>query len=159
DFVTDRDVRFDGDEQGRRIAAGVKSYDAAPATHLAEVSLGDAIYANMIMLGFAWQKGVIPVSSRALYRAIRLNGVETEANLQAFELGRMAAHDPASRGAPEAAVATPETMSLDTLIAHRAAELEAYQDRAYARRYLDRIEKIRALGDEALTRAAAISLF
>ena len=50
----------------------------------------------MIMLGFAWQKGVIPVSSRALYRAIRLNGVDAEANLQAFELGRKAAHDPAA---------------------------------------------------------------
>ena len=59
-------------------------------------NLGDAIYANMIMLGFAWQKGVVPVSSRALYRAIRLNGVDAEANLQAFELGRKAAHDPAA---------------------------------------------------------------
>src|SRR5215218_6245928 len=86
DFVTDRDVRFDGDAQGRRIAAACKSYDSAPATHLAEANLGDAIYSNMIMLGFAWQKGQIPVSSRALYRAIRLNGVEAEANLQAFEL-------------------------------------------------------------------------
>ncbi|MDX9998765.1 MAG: indolepyruvate ferredoxin oxidoreductase family protein [Phenylobacterium sp.] len=159
DFVTDRDIRYDAAAFARRIAAATKSFDACPAQMLAETRLGDAIFGNMIMLGFAWQKGVIPVSSRALYRAIRLNGVETEANLQAFELGRMAAHDPASRGAPEAAVATPETMSLDQLIAHRAAELEGYQDRAYVRRYLDRIEKIRALGDEALTRAAAISLF
>ena len=64
--------RFDADEQGKRIAAATKSYDAAPASHLAETNLGDAIYANMIMLGFAWQKGVIPISSRALYRAIKL---------------------------------------------------------------------------------------
>ena len=53
----------------------------------------------MIMLGFAWQKGVVPVSSRALYRAIRLNGVEAEANLQAFELGRKAAVDPVDAAA------------------------------------------------------------
>ena len=63
---------------------------------LAEEKLGDAIFANMIMLGFAWQKGLIPVSARALYRAINLNGVEAEANLQAFEIGRIAAYDPAS---------------------------------------------------------------
>lgn len=163
DFVTDRDVRFDADEQGRRIAAAAKSYDAAPASHLAETNLGDAIYANMIMLGFAWQKGVIPVSSRALYRAIRLNGVEAEANLQAFELGRKAAHDPSARGKREDDVPTPETLPLDDLIAHRARELTAYQNKAYADRYLAKIETVRraeaALGSEALTRAAAISLY
>lgn len=163
DFVTDRDVRFDADEQGRRIAAATKSYDAAPASHLAETGLGDAIYANMIMLGFAWQKGVIPVSSRALYRAIRLNGVEAEANLQAFELGRKAAFDPTARGKREDDVPTPETMPLDELIAHRARELTAYQSKAYADRYLARIEKVRAaeapLGSTDLTRAAAVSLY
>ena len=83
-------MRFDADAQARRITAAVKSYDAMPAQHLAVNQLGDAIYANMMMLGFAWQKGVIPISSRALYRAIRLNGVDAEANLQAFELGRNA---------------------------------------------------------------------
>ena len=163
DFVTDRDVRFDGDEQGKRIAAAVKSYDSAPASHLAETNLGDAIYSNMIMLGFAWQKGVVPVSSRALYRAIRLNGVEAEANLQAFELGRKAAFDPAARGKRDDDVPTPETMPLDELIGHRVRELTAYQDAAYARRYLDRVEKVRAaeapLGSQALTRAVAVSLY
>jgi indolepyruvate ferredoxin oxidoreductase len=163
DFVTDRDVRFDADEQGRRIAAATKSYDAAPASHLAETGLGDAIYANMIMLGFAWQKGVIPVSSRALYRAILLNGVEAEANLQAFELGRKAAFDPTARGKREDDVPTPETMPLDELIAHRARELTAYQNKAYADRYLAKVERVRAaeasLGSTDLTRAVAVSLY
>ncbi|MBI1200138.1 MAG: indolepyruvate ferredoxin oxidoreductase family protein [Phenylobacterium sp.] len=164
DFVTDRDVRFDADEQGRRITAAVKTYDAAPATHLAEANLADAIYANMIMLGFAWQKGVIPVSSRALYRAIRLNGVEAEANLQAFELGRKAAHDPAARGPREDDVPTPQTMPLDELINGRAAELRAYQNDAYADRYLQKVGKVRAaeqaLGSSTdLTRAVAVSLY
>ena len=163
DFVTDRDVRFDADEQGRRLAAAVKSYDAMPAQNLAVENLGDAIYGNMIMLGFAWQKGVIPVSSRALYRAIRLNGVDAEANLQAFELGRKAAQDPAARGKREDDVATPETMGLDELIAHRTKELTAYQSAAYARRYADQVGKIRTaeapLGSEALTRAVAVNLY
>jgi indolepyruvate ferredoxin oxidoreductase len=163
DFVTDRDVRFDGDAQGRRIAAAVKSYDAAPAAHLAEEQLGDAIYANMIMLGFAWQKGLLPVSSRALYRAIRLNGVDAEANLQAFELGRKVAHDPAARGPREDETPTPETLPLDMLIERRAADLAAYQDEAYARRYLTQVKAVAEaeapLGSEALTRAAAVNLY
>ncbi|MFN9847799.1 MAG: indolepyruvate ferredoxin oxidoreductase family protein [Alphaproteobacteria bacterium] len=164
DFVADRDVRFDADEQGRRIAAATKSYDSAPASELAVNHMGDAIYANMIMLGFAWQKGVIPVSSRALYRAIKLNGVEAELNLQAFELGRKVAVDPTVAASAEVATPTPETMPLDQLIASRAEELTAYQNRAYATRYLKRIEAIaaaeRALGDtDDLTRAAAVSLY
>jgi len=163
DFVTDRDVRFDSDAQARRIQAAVKSYDSVPAQTLAVDQLGDAIYGNMIMLGFAWQKGVIPVSSRALYRAIRLNGVDAEANLQAFELGRKAAHDPSARGKRQDDVPTPETMPLDELIQHRARELTAYQDAAYARRYLDRVERVRtaeakAGGSGALARAAAVNL-
>ena len=117
----------------------------------------------MIMLGFAWQKGVVPVSSRALYRAIRLNGVEAEANLQAFELGRMAAHDPDARGPREDDVPTPETMSLDELINGRAGELRAYQNDAYADRYLTKVGKVRAaeasLGSTELTHAVAVSLY
>ena len=163
DFVTDRDVRFDGDEQGRRIAAAVKSFDAMPAQNLAVNNLGDAIYGNMIMLGFAWQKGVIPVSSRALYRAIRLNGVDAEANLQAFELGRKAAHDPAQRGKREDDVPTPETMPLDDLIAHRERELIAYQSPAYAKRYVEQVMRVRAaeaqFGSEGLARAVAVNLY
>lgn len=91
DFVSDRDVRFDAGLMSRKIKAATKTYDECPAHHLAESNFGDAIYANMIMVGFAWQKGLIPLSSRAVYRAIRLNGVQAEANLQAFELGRRVA--------------------------------------------------------------------
>ena len=161
DFVTDRDVAFDAAAQARRIAAAVKSYDQAPAHSLAEQELGDAIYANMIMLGFAWQKGVIPISSRALYRAIRLNGVDAEANLAAFELGRKAAAEP-DQLATARPPATPDALSLDELIARRAEDLAAYQNAAYARRYLEQMARVRAaeapLGSEALTRAAAVSL-
>ena len=117
----------------------------------------------MIMVGFAWQRGVIPVSSRALYRAIKLNGVDAEANLQAFELGRRVAHDPTSIAVKEDKVATPETMPLDDLIAHRIKELTAYQNAAYAQRYADKVAKVRAaeagIGGEALTRAAAVNLY
>jgi indolepyruvate ferredoxin oxidoreductase len=163
DFVTQRDARFDSQAMARRLAGACRSYDACPAVNLAEHKLGDAIYANMIMLGFAWQKGLVPVSSRALYRAIRLNGVDAEANLQAFEVGRMAAHDPASRGAAENDAPTPETMPLAELIAHRTADLTAYQDAAYAERYRQRVSAVQAaeapLGGEALTRAVVVNLY
>jgi indolepyruvate ferredoxin oxidoreductase len=162
DFVVHRDVRFDAGAMARRLASACKAYDACPAAHLAEQRFGDSLYANMIMLGFAWQKGLVPVSSRALYRAITLNGVAAEANLQAFEAGRIAAHDPAGRAAPKPEP-TPATMPLDDLIAHRAADLTAYQDGAYAKRYETRLAAVRAaeipLGGEALSRAAAINLY
>src|SRR5581483_2534939 len=153
----------DGAAMERRIKAATKAYDGCPAVALAESKLGDAIYANMIMLGFAWQKGLAPVSARALYRAIKLNGTDVEANLQAFEVGRIAAFDPTSRGPGENQAVTPEAMSLDALITHRAAELTRYQNHAYAERYRERIAKVRAAeaaaGGEALTRAAALNLF
>jgi indolepyruvate ferredoxin oxidoreductase len=165
DLLFDRDAKFDGPAMERRIKGAAKSYDSCPAVELAEQKLGDAIFANTIMLGFAWQKGLVPVSARALYRAINLNGVEAEANLQAFEIGRIAAHDPAQRRVETATppAKLPQSMPLDELIAHRAGELAAYQDQAYAERYLKRIAAVREaeakLGSETLTRAAALNLF
>ncbi|CAN7496534.1 indolepyruvate ferredoxin oxidoreductase family protein [Phenylobacterium sp. LjRoot164] len=163
DFVTDRDVRFDSGSMSRRIKAAAKTFAECPAHHLAETNFGDAIYANMIMVGFAWQKGLIPLSSRAVYRAIRLNGVQADANLQAFELGRRVAHDPSLGAAAEDHTPTPETMPLDDLIAHRTRELTAYQNAAYAKRYADQVAKVAAaeapLGGEALTRAVAVNLY
>ena len=162
DFVTNRDVRYDAVAMARRLAGACQSYDACPAAHLAETRLGDSLYANMIMLGFAWQKGLVPVSARALFRAINLNGVAAEENLQAFEIGRMAAYDPAFRGPSDADVLTPETTPLDDLIAIRVKELTAYQNAAYADRYTCQVEAVRVaeapLGGEALTRAVAINL-
>jgi indolepyruvate ferredoxin oxidoreductase len=164
DFVTNRDVRFDAGAMARRLTAACKSYDSCPAVNLAEHRLGDAIYANMIMLGFAWQKGLVPISSRALYRAIQLNGVAAEENLQAFEVGRIAAYDPSQKGPGENDAVTPESMPLDALIAHRTADLTAYQNVAYARRYATRVAQVRAAeaaagGGEALTRAVAVNLY
>jgi indolepyruvate ferredoxin oxidoreductase len=162
DFVVNRDMRFDAAAMERSLASACQSYDPCPAAELAERRFGDTLFANMIMLGFAWQKGLVPVSSRALYRAITLNGVAAEKNLQAFEAGRIAAHDPAANAA-EAPAVTPETQPLDELIAHRVADLTAYQNLAYARRYEGRVAAVRAaeasLGGEALTRAVAVNLY
>ncbi len=167
DFVTSRDVRFDSGAMARRVKGATKTFDACPAQRLAETQFGDAIYANMIMVGFAWQRGVIPLSSRAVYRAIKLNGVDAEANLQAFELGRRVAHDPSTLTVKDDTTPTPETMPLDALIAHRVEQLTAYQNAAYAQRYADKVAKVRSAetavsgadGALPLTRAAAVNLY
>ena len=130
------------------------------ANALAERLLGDAVYANIIMLGFAWQRGLVPISLQAMLRAIELNGVAVDRNKQAFAWGRIAAADPDCL--PKTSEA-PAAETLDQLIARRADFLTAYQNDAYAARYRGVIEKVRSaeapLGSEALTEAVARALF
>jgi indolepyruvate ferredoxin oxidoreductase len=130
------------------------------ANALAERLLGDAVYANIIMLGFAWQRGLVPVSLGALLRAIELNGVAVARNKQAFAWGRIAAADPALLPGADDAPA-PET--LDQVIARRVDFLTAYQNGAYAARYRATIARVRraeaSLNSEALTEAVARTLF
>ena len=164
DFITDRDAKFDAEPLEAHLAAACASVEICPAGSLAAKELGDTVFANMIMLGFAWQKGRVPVSAAAIAHAIALNGVAREANLQAFELGRLYAHDPSAFRQEVPRPVTPETEALPEMIARREAELAAYQNPAYARRYRDAIDRVRAaearLGaGEALTRAAAQQLF
>jgi indolepyruvate ferredoxin oxidoreductase len=136
------------------------------ATMIAERMLGDAIYSNMVLIGASWQLGMLPLSREAIARAIDLNGTAAAANWRAFEIGRLAAHDPTRLGAifvPE--IQDPAQSDLDTLITQRAASLTAYQDAAYARRYRDLVESARkaevglGLGDAALARAVANGYF
>jgi indolepyruvate ferredoxin oxidoreductase len=120
------------------------------ANALAVYLLGDAIYANPLLLGYAWQKGWVPLSYESLLRAIELNGVMVEKNLSAFEWGRAAAHHglqaiaPDLNGTDKAAqvIAMPET--LDAIIERGVQWLTAYQNPAYARRYAEAVERVRA---------------
>ncbi|QYU70927.1 hypothetical protein J4558_12790 [Leptolyngbya sp. 15MV] len=117
--------------------------------------LGDAILGNVWLLGAAYQRGLIPVSGAAIEQALRLNGAQVERNLAAFALGRRAAL------AGDADPPKPET--LDEMIARRVADLTAYQNARYARRYAAFVERVRAaeapLGEESLTRAVATQLY
>ncbi|MDE3123539.1 MAG: indolepyruvate ferredoxin oxidoreductase family protein [Paracoccaceae bacterium] len=105
------------------------------ASELSRVLLGDSIFSNMMVLGAAWQKGLIPLTEAAILRAIELNGAAVEGNRRAFELGRWAAVHPdqAARVLAPAVVAKPK--SLDEKIAFRAEHLTAYQSRRLAARY------------------------
>ncbi|MBB4040295.1 indolepyruvate ferredoxin oxidoreductase [Microvirga flocculans] len=141
---------------------GAGNMATANANALAETLLGDTVFANVMMLGFAWQQGLVPVSFEALSRAIDLNGVAVERNRQAFAWGRLLSTDPgfvhrAAKDEPEA----PET--LDQAIARRTAFLAAYQDASYAARFERTVARVReaekSLGSEALTEAVARALF
>jgi indolepyruvate ferredoxin oxidoreductase len=66
------------------------------ATVLATALMGDAIAANLFMLGYAWQQGLVPISFEAIMRAVELNGAAVEMNRQAFAWGRLAVVNPAA---------------------------------------------------------------
>ena len=152
DFTLDANAVFDEAELNRVIvdAAGADTTDFIDATRLATALIGDAIAANMFVLGHAVQRGLVPVSLGALERAIGLNGVAVEANMRALGWGRRAAYEPGAveRAATEANPATPReppATTLDDIIAKRTAFLTAYQDRAYAERYLGLVRRIAAV--------------
>ena len=150
-----------------RFAAGAERVETLDAQALAEDFVGDSIVSNILAMGYAWQRGLIPLSLEALERAIELNGVAVESNKLAFALGRLAAGDPqaivALRSGAAADVAEPETF--EALRARGIAHLTAYQDAAWAARYAEVVDRVRAreatLGADAalpLARTAAQSL-
>ena len=160
EFIRDRSKRFESDLLSARVKRQSSEFDAFDAEALAVGYLHDAIYTNMIMAGFAWQKGKLPVSLRALYRAIRLNGTKVDDNMAAFNIGRIAAADPERLIEQEDPRGEAREQTLDELIEDRAARLTAYQNAAYAATYRDVVARVRAAEDaaglgEKLTRAAA----
>jgi indolepyruvate ferredoxin oxidoreductase len=163
----DADLHMGAMLEKLRFAAGADRVETFDAQALATDFLGDTVTANVLALGFAWQRGLVPVSLAALRRAIELNGVAVEANKLAFALGRLAAADPAAcerlrEGHADEPV--PEE-TLDALVERHAAFLTAYQNAAGAARYRRTVAAARAaeerLGADTglpFTRAVAASL-
>jgi len=156
-------------EEALRAASGGHA-DFLPATRLATALLGDAVGTNLFLLGYAFQKGLVPVSLAALERAIELNGRAVEWNLRAFAWGRLAAHDRAAVDAEARAVLrgeaeAPSARSLAELVEHRAGLLAAYQNARWAERYRAFVDIVAvrelALGDgrDDLARAVARYLY
>ena len=143
----DPDCAFDAAGTGAAIlqAAGAGQCDFVGASAIAEHLVGDAIYANMVMLGYAYQRGLVPLGLAAIDRAIEMNGAEIENNRLAFAWGRRAAHD---RPSVEAALrphrAEAVEQDLDALLEKRSAFLVDYQDAVYAKRYRDLVARVRA---------------
>jgi len=165
DFVQHRDanLRVNDRVSAIRDTVGSENLSTLNANKIANDLLGDTIYANVLLLGFAWQSGLVPVSLAALMRAIELNAVAVENNKAAFTLGRMAAVDP---GQIERALVKDDTddETLDAVIARRRDFLAAYQNEDLALRYEALVEKARASemaagGQGTLTDAIARSYF
>jgi indolepyruvate ferredoxin oxidoreductase len=166
-FILDRDFEYPVDsmlDALRRRGANLSTLDA---THLASALLGDSIAANIFMLGFAFQRGLLPLSGVALYRALELFGVNVAGNKDAFNWGRFAAHNPSE--VAELAVGgsqdpEPATALVD-IVERRVAFLGDYQDAAYAERYRARVKRIEALehkldpSSQELAKAVARSYF
>ena len=136
------------------------------ADAMASKLMGDTIYVNPMILGYAWQKGWVPLGHAALMRAIELNDVAVEANKTAFEWGRQAAHDWGRVHkllAPAQVIEFQRRDSLDTVIERRAEFLTGYQNAAYAQAFRDVVARVRAaeapLGKTTLTDAVARNLF
>jgi indolepyruvate ferredoxin oxidoreductase len=144
------------------IEAKVRSARFLDAAALAADLFGDEQYANMILVGAAYQAGALPVSAAAIEHAIRLNGVAVDANLRAFRSGRMVneAASPAATGTG----ASPAERDLAEVLALRARELTAFQDQACAEEYASFIERVQAreaavTGGETLARTVAENLY
>ena len=151
-----------------RQAAGEDKAHFFDATRTASALFGNSLGANMFMLGFAFQHGGLPLSAQAIEKAIELNGEAVAMNISAFRWGRRAAHEPDFvRGlvGQSAGGSDPVPQTLDDMIAGRAEFLTAYQDAAYARRYIERVAALRAAearavpGSTLVTEAAARNLF
>ena len=167
-FVTNPDWQFPGGncQSAVRSAVGEQGMASFDAEQVAVQMLGDSIYTNPLMLGFAWQKGRVPLAHASLMRAIELNGVQVDNNKAAFEWGRRCAHDLASVQALFKAAQVIEFVkkpSLTEMLGKRVTFLTAYQNAAYAQTYQAFVEKVRAveapLGKTTLTEAVARYLF
>jgi|TARA_B100000315_G_scaffold73405_1_gene66988 indolepyruvate ferredoxin oxidoreductase len=146
EFARERDFRLPLDSMVGRIETAVATGRSAfvNATSIASQLLGNSIGANTIMLGVAYQRGLLPLSADALLRAIELNGVAIELNKKAFALGRQWVQDPdvvlQLLQQPDAL----KPQSLDDLIADRSRRLSAYQSADYATRYTNLVGRARA---------------
>ncbi len=167
-FVKNADWQFPGGncEAAIRASVGAALVGAFDAEQVAEAMLGDSIYTNPLLLGYAWQHGRVPLGHAALMRAIELNGVQVDNNQAAFEWGRRCAHDLASVQAlfqPRQVIQFVKKPSLDETIATRVDFLTGYQDAAYAALYRAFVDKVRAaetpLGTAKLSEAVARYLF
>jgi indolepyruvate ferredoxin oxidoreductase len=163
DFVRNPDWQFGGGNLAQQVrdAVGAESDSAfVDASSLATALMGDALFTNPFMLGYAWQKGWIPLALEALLRAIELNGVAVEANRKAFDWGRIAAHDLES----VRRAAFPDTTNnvvelkrfastLEDIVARRVEFLRSYQNSAYASRYVELVERVRRVESDRLQSA------
>jgi len=165
EFTRQPDLQFPGADLVHLLehAIGRDALAVLDAQRLATALMGDSIATNPFMLGFAWQRGLVPLARASLERAIELNEVAVAQNKRAFQFGRLAAHDlrAVEKIARPADEEKPAPQTLPELVERRVADLTAYQDEAYARRYAELVrlvaeaEAARAPGRAGLAAAVA----
>jgi indolepyruvate ferredoxin oxidoreductase len=155
DFVRNPNWQLPGSDLKREIAeaCGTQNTDFVPATELATALMGDAIATNMFMLGYAWQKGWVPLALGSLERAIELNGVAVDFNRKSFLWGRRAALDAErvrriAMPAEVVPIAQRVSRTLDEIVERRVKLLTDYQNAAYAARYKALVEQVRRVEQE-----------
>jgi len=164
DMILYRDANLKIDDRQQVISdtVGKDNLNAVDANQIAEQLLGDSVFANVMMMGFAWQQGMIPVSLESIDRAIELNSVAIDKNKLAFKIGRvMSSSDSA---VDQLLPAEPvKDNSLDEIIDRRAEFLREYQNSAWSERFQKNIKKLRDteanFNSEIVSTAAAYSLF
>jgi indolepyruvate ferredoxin oxidoreductase len=120
------------------------AFHGVSASALAQSLFGDTVIAHTLMLGYAWQLGLVPLLQASIEQAIELNGAAVALNKRAFAWGRIAAADPAALAEASAPGASAAPHSLEQLVAARTAELAAYQDDAYAARFRTLVDLARS---------------
>ena len=149
-------------------AVGIDNLGAFDADAFAVAMMGDSLYANPMLLGFAWQRGWLPLEYESLMRAIDLNNVAIDNNKTAFEWGRRAAHDLASVQklvSPGQVIEFKKRETIESLVKRRVDFLTAYQNAAYAEQYKSFVAKVQqsesslVVGKTSLTEAVARYLF
>jgi len=152
-FTRNADMQYPTQALRRNIveAVGQDHAEFVDCGRIATALLGDSIAANMFMLGFAYQRGLIPISATSIESAIELNGAAKKMNTDAFRWGRQAAVNPqaveqllGSKAAGQGVRISPEPVkTLDEVIAVRQQFLTEYQNSAYAQRYSALVEQMR----------------
>lgn len=152
-FTRNADMQYPTQALRRNIveAVGQDHAEFVDCGRIATALLGDSIAANMFMLGFAYQRGLIPISATSIESAIELNGAAKKMNTEAFRWGRQAAVNPqaveqllGSKAAGQGVRISPEPVkTLDEVIAVRQQFLTEYQNSAYAQRYSALVEQMR----------------
>ncbi|NRR30814.1 indolepyruvate ferredoxin oxidoreductase family protein [Oxalobacteraceae bacterium] len=160
-FVKNPDWQFpDASSRGEIIkACGEQLVDFVDAGQIATALMGDSIATNMFMLGYAFQKGQVPLSEASIVKAIELNNVSVAFNKAAFQWGRTAAHDLAmvvKLTTPAKVIEFKRTQTLDDVVAKRVELLSAYQDVNYANQYKAFVDQVRAR-ESALGKGARLS--
>lgn len=148
EFIRERDLNFQEEQVLQTLQQHTQSGSSRhDFTRISSTLLGDTIYTNMMLVGYALQQGLIPVCLESLEQAIKLNGTSVQENLQALALGRLLAHDakaiydlmPKEESGPR---------TLDEVVAHRSTRLQQYQDGALAQQYREAVERVASASRE-----------